>query len=140
MGAVRRPKSGKSWKRPCAPRRASRWVGACRLRRASWRFGSRHWQRQDADRADDLRMIVLDTSVVSEPMKARGNPAVSAWLDRQVADTLYFTATSLSELLVGIELLHEGRRRSGLDQALSELVMRLFGPRILPFDQQAATV
>jgi hypothetical protein len=50
-----------------------------------------------------------------------------------------FTATSLSELLVGIELLPEGRRRSGLDQALSELVTRLFGPRALPFDQQAAT-
>jgi predicted nucleic acid-binding protein len=85
-------------------------------------------------------MIVLDTKIVSEPMKAQGNPAVTAWLDRQVTDTLYFTATSLSELLVGIELLPEGRRRSGLDQALSELVMRLFGPRIPPFDQQAATV
>ncbi len=85
-------------------------------------------------------MIVLDTNVVSEPMKAQGDPAVTAWLDRQVADTLYFTATSLSELLVGIELLPEGRRRTGLDQALAELVIKLFGPRILPFDQQAATI
>src|SRR5258708_33294045 len=85
-------------------------------------------------------MIVLDTNVVSEPMKARGDPAVTAWLDRQVAETLYFTATSLAELLVGIELLPAGRRRGGLDKALSELVIRLFGPRILPFDQQAATV
>jgi toxin FitB len=85
-------------------------------------------------------MIVLDTNVVSEPMKAQGDPAVTAWLDRQVADTLYLTATSLSELLVGIELLPAGRRRSGLDTALAELVARLFGPRILPFDQQAATV
>jgi len=85
-------------------------------------------------------VIVLDTNVVSEPMKAQGDPAVTAWLDRQVADTLYFTATSLSELLVGIELLPAGKRRSGLDKALAELVMRLFGPRILPFDQQAATV
>lgn len=85
-------------------------------------------------------MIVLDTNVVSEPMKAQGDPAVTTWLDCQVADTLYLTATSLSELLVGIELLPEGKRRSGLDKALAELVVRLFGPRILPFDQQAATV
>ncbi len=85
-------------------------------------------------------MIVLDTNVVSEPMKAQGDPAVTAWLDRQVADTLYLTATSLSELLVGIELLPEGRRRSGLDTALAELVTKLFGSRILPFDQQAAMI
>jgi len=85
-------------------------------------------------------MIVLDTNVVSEPMKAQGNPAVTAWLDRQVADTLFFTATGLSELLVGSELLPAGKRRSGLDKALSELVIRLFGPRILPFNQQAASI
>jgi toxin FitB len=85
-------------------------------------------------------MIVLDTNVVSEPMKSRGNPAVTAWLDRQVADTLYLTATSLSELLVGIELLPPGRRKSGLDAALAGLVAELFGSRILPFDQQAAMI
>jgi len=55
-------------------------------------------------------MIVLDTNVVSEPMRPNGNPAVRAWLDRQVAETLYLTATSLSELLVGIEILPEGKR------------------------------
>jgi predicted nucleic acid-binding protein len=34
-------------------------------------------------------MIVLDTNVISEPMRARGEPAVTAWLDRQAVDTLY---------------------------------------------------
>ncbi len=53
-------------------------------------------------------MIILDTNVVSEPMRANGNPAVRAWLDRQVAETLYPTATSLSELLLGIEMLPGG--------------------------------
>ena len=56
-------------------------------------------------------MILLDTNVVSEPMRPNGNPAVRAWLDRQVAETLYLTATSLSGL---------------------------FGSRILPFDRTAA--
>jgi len=83
-------------------------------------------------------MIVLDTNVVSEPMKAKGDPAVKAWLDRQVADTLYLTATSLSELLVGIEIMPAGKRRKGLDAALGALIARLFGSRVLPFDQQAA--
>lgn len=83
-------------------------------------------------------MIVLDTNVVSEPMKPNGDPAVQAWLDHQVAETLYLTATSLSELLVGIDILPDGKRKRGLDAALAELLARLFGSRILPFDHRAA--
>lgn len=83
-------------------------------------------------------MIILDTNVVSEPMRANGNPAVKAWLDRQVAETLYLTATSLSELLVGIEMLPGGKRKDGLEAALSGLLDVLFGSRILPFDRSAA--
>src|ERR1017187_2507412 len=83
-------------------------------------------------------MIVLDTCVVSEPMKAGADPAVAAWLDRQAAETLYLTAMNLSELLLGIELLPEGRRKSGLGAALRELLERLFGKRFLDFDREAA--
>ncbi len=84
-------------------------------------------------------MIVLDTNVVAEPMKKSGDPAVRAWLDRQAAETLYLTATSLSELLVGIEILPDGKRKKGLGAALAELLDKLFGERILPFDKHAAT-
>lgn len=84
-------------------------------------------------------MIVLDTNVVSEPMKLHSHPAVQVWLDRQVAETLYLTATSLSELLVGIEMLPGGARKRGLEAALTELLAQLFGSRVLPFDQRAAT-
>lgn len=83
-------------------------------------------------------MIILDTNVISEPMKPNGNPAVITWLDRQLAETLYLTATSFSELLVGIEILPDGKRKQELSIALKELIIKLFGPRILPFDQQAA--
>jgi hypothetical protein len=83
-------------------------------------------------------VIILDTNVVSEPMKARGSAAVTAWLDQQHADTLYLTATSLSELLVGIEILPPGKRRDGLGSALVDLLGRLFASRILPFDKAAA--
>jgi predicted nucleic acid-binding protein len=83
-------------------------------------------------------MIVLDTNVVSEPTKINGDPAVRAWLDRQIVETLYLTTTSLSELLVGIELLPRGKRRDGLAEALAKIMESLFGSRILPFDQQAA--
>jgi plasmid stability protein/predicted nucleic acid-binding protein len=48
------------------------------------------------------------------------------------------TATSLSELLVGIDRLPDGKRKKGLDIALHEFLARLFEDRILPFDNQAA--
>jgi predicted nucleic acid-binding protein len=83
-------------------------------------------------------VIILDTNVISEPMKPRGDPAVRNWLDEQVAETLYLTATSLSELLLGVEILPEGKRKDGLAAALSELIGELFGSRILPFDDKAA--
>ncbi len=83
-------------------------------------------------------MIILDTNVVSEPMKANANPAVAAWLDRQAAETLYLTALSLAELLVGVETMPAGKRREGIGAALGELMSRLFGPRVLPFDENAA--
>ena len=83
-------------------------------------------------------MIVLDTNVVSEPMKHNGDPAVLGWLDRQLAETLYLTSISLAELLVGIENLPNGKRKTGLDAGLAELMAALFGPRILAFDYHAA--
>ena len=85
-------------------------------------------------------MIILDTNVVSEPMKPGGDRRVRDWLDDQIAETLYLTSISLSELLLGVEVLPDGKRKEGLASALTELLVQLFGPRILPFDQQAATV
>jgi toxin FitB len=83
-------------------------------------------------------MIILDTNVVSEPLRAAANPYVQAWLDNQSAETLYLTATSLSELLIGIEVLPKGKRKVGLSAAVRDLIETLFGSRILPFDREAA--
>ena len=83
-------------------------------------------------------MIILDTNVVSEPMKANGAASVVDWLDRQAAETLYLTAVNLAELLVGIETMPVGKRREGVGAALAALIARLFGARILPFDEDAA--
>jgi predicted nucleic acid-binding protein len=83
-------------------------------------------------------VIVLDTNVVSEPLKLAGEPAVSAWLDRQTIETLFLTAISLAELRYGVAVLPEGRRKAGLSAALEQRVIGLFGPRILTFDTAAA--
>jgi predicted nucleic acid-binding protein len=83
-------------------------------------------------------LIILDTNVVSEPIRPRSNPAILQWLDCQVAETLYLTATSLAELSAGIEALPPGKRKVGLAAGLDTLLQRLFGERILAFDREAA--
>lgn len=83
-------------------------------------------------------MIVLDTNVVSEPMRLRGDGSVQAWLDGQDADTLYLAAPSLAELLVGVAILPDGKRKARLAKGLNDLLTTLFSGRILPFDQSAA--
>jgi toxin FitB len=85
-------------------------------------------------------VIILDTNVVSEPMKPEGDRGVQAWLDEQNAETLYITSISISELLLGIELLPDGKRKEGLAVGLSDLLVTLFGDRVLPFDLQAANM
>ena len=73
-------------------------------------------------------------------MKPDGDRGVQSWLDEQIAETLYITSISLSELLLGVELLPDGKRKEGLAEALSDLLVTLFGHRVLSFDLQAATV
>ena len=82
-------------------------------------------------------MIVVDTNVISEAMKPVPNPAVRAWLNNQVAETLYLTSVTLAEMLFGIAVLPAGRRRTSLTRALDG-VLALFGERVLPFDTDAA--
>ena len=42
-------------------------------------------------------MYLLDTCVISETRAKKPNAAVIGWLARQIPDTLYLSATSLSK-------------------------------------------
>ncbi len=83
-------------------------------------------------------MILVDTNVVSEPMKKRSDPRVVAWLDRQKAETLFISTITVSEILFGVAALPAGRRRSRLAEAFEREIERLFEGRILSFDLAAA--
>ena len=85
-------------------------------------------------------MILLDTNVVSELMRQDPDRRVVAWLDAQTAETLYLSAVSLAELLLGIAILPEGRSKRELEAAVVGPARAMFGPRVLPFDAEAATV
>ncbi len=83
-------------------------------------------------------MILLDTNVVSEPLRLHADPKVVAWIDAQVLETLYLTTISVTELLYGIAVLPDGKRKESLRTNLNERVLSLFESRILPFDLEAA--
>jgi toxin FitB len=83
-------------------------------------------------------VILVDTNVVSEPMKTRSDPRVVGWLDRQKTETLFISTITVSEILFGVAALPAGRRRSRLGEAFEREIERLFEGRILSFDLAAA--
>lgn len=82
-------------------------------------------------------MIVLDTNVVSEFMRAEPAPAVLAWLQRNSSAGLHTTAVTVAEIRYGIARLPEGQRRESLHQAANE-IFAAFPRQVLPFDLAAA--
>lgn len=81
-------------------------------------------------------MILVDTNVVSEPLRPAPAPAVVAWLDAHF-DSCALSAITVLELSIGVQSLPRGSRRDRLQAAVSLAVER-FGGRILGFDEGAA--
>ena len=82
-------------------------------------------------------MIILDTNVASELMKAPPAPVVRDWVRARDGRELYTTSITLAEIRYGIERLPTGRRRDLLRSTADEL-FAAFADQILPFDAAAA--
>ncbi|MFG1678122.1 type II toxin-antitoxin system VapC family toxin [Micromonospora sp. NPDC049282] len=82
-------------------------------------------------------MIVLDTNVVSELMRAEPAPVVLAWLRQNSGTGLHTTAVTVAEIRYGIARLPDGQRRDSLQQAANE-IFAAFPRQVLPFDLAAA--
>lgn len=81
-------------------------------------------------------MIVVDTNVLSQPLREDGERRVIEWLDRHDVD-VRIPAQSVAELVYGYEKLDFGRRRTELHDAIFSLLTR-YRDRVLPFDRAAA--
>lgn len=84
-------------------------------------------------------MIVLDTNVISELMRARPDDHVVDWVNRHGPTDLYLTSVSQAEILYGIQVLPKSKRREAIATAAKEMFQRYFAARILPFGSDAAT-
>jgi len=82
-------------------------------------------------------MILLDTNVISEPMRTAESNVV-AWIDTQPLETLYLSAVTVAELRFGVATIPEGKRRNKLHDRLEKRVLPLFIGRVLPFDLAAS--
>ena len=83
-------------------------------------------------------MIVLDTNVISELMRAKPHPAVLAWVSAQARATLYTTSINQTEILYGIAMLPTGRRRTALAAAAEAMFAEDLAGRVLPYDGAGA--
>lgn len=79
-------------------------------------------------------MILLDTNVVSEPMRPAPDARVVDWVDTQPLETLYLCAITVAELRAGVALLPRGKRRASLSEDLEKHVLPLFAGRVVAFD------
>lgn len=83
-------------------------------------------------------MILLDTNVLSELMRAKPDPKVLAWVDAQPASRLMICSITVAEILYGIARMPGGKRKQGLLDIASAMFDEDFAGNILPFDANAA--
>jgi toxin FitB len=85
-----------------------------------------------------LSGFLLDTNVISELVRRRPEPRVTAWVEATDESLLHLSVLTLGEIRKGIVLLREASRQAALSAWLdSELVVR-FTDRILPIDEAIA--
>ena len=80
--------------------------------------------------------FLLDTNTVSEISKERPHPSVVAWLRLNHRDC-FLSAVTIGELVKGVELLPEGKKRRRLTRELRYL-QEDYADRILAYDELAA--
>jgi predicted nucleic acid-binding protein len=83
-------------------------------------------------------MFLLDTNVLSALMMMQPPPEIAAWVSAQPDDLIYTAAVCQAEILAGLAILPEGRRRAELATAAQAMFLEDFAGRVLPFDTLAA--
>ncbi len=87
-------------------------------------------------------MLILDTNMLSENMRAEPVRKIADWMVRQPSDELFTAAICQAEILSGLAIMPSGRRRrrrTDLEEAARAMFADDLSGRILPFDRQAAS-
>lgn len=81
----------------------------------------------------------MDTNVLSEARRPRGDEGVKRWVSSTPADDLYLSVLVVGEIRRGIERLkRRDPDQAGVYEAWLDTVLRDYADRILPVDAEAA--
>ncbi len=83
-------------------------------------------------------MFILDTNILSALMSPEPAPAVAAWIADKPIDQLFTVSVCEAEILSGLAILPDGRRRQALQSAARAMFLEDFDGRVLSFDRDAA--
>ena len=84
-------------------------------------------------------MYLLDTNILSAMMRSAVDPAVAAWLRGKPADVLFTATICQAEILAGLAIMADGRRKEALTAAARAMFEEDFLDRVAPFDGASAT-
>jgi predicted nucleic acid-binding protein len=85
-----------------------------------------------------MKGFLLDTNIPSEMTRPHPQSSVTGWLDDADDDELYLSVVSLGEIIKGVTVLPESKRRDQLQQWLDETLRPWFEGRILPVNETIA--
>lgn len=85
-------------------------------------------------------MIVLDTNVVSELMRATPAPTVLRWVDAQDPASLWIASVTVQELYYGIARLPAGKRQSRINELVTSMLDEDFAGQVAAYDGEAAAI
>ena len=84
------------------------------------------------------RGFLLDTNVLSELMREQPAPAVLDWFSQNTLVSMQTSTITQAEILTGIALLPNSKRRTALALAAEQMFEEDFAGLCLPFDAAAA--
>jgi len=84
--------------------------------------------------------FLLDTNVVSEPLKAKPNRGVLSWLAEVNEDAVFLSVVTITELRYGVERMASGKRRQALEHWLEKDLNSRFDGRLLRVNRAVADV
>ncbi len=85
-------------------------------------------------------MILVDTNIISELMKPRPSQTVVEWFDNTDPVTVFVSTVTIGEIIYGLNLLPQGKRRQQLTKAFQAVIAEAFSQRIVSFDEAAALI
>ncbi len=66
---------------------------------------------------------LLDTNVLSELLRVQPDANVLAWFGKQPSESLFVSAVTQAEMMLGARLLPKGKRRELLEQSFGLVVI-----------------